>query len=44
MKNVALLGGLALAAIDTEGRPGLAWRASHAGQAAKAKVVDVLPG
>lgn len=26
-KNVALLGGVALAAMDTEGRPNLAWRA-----------------
>ncbi|HEX7132408.1 MAG TPA: DoxX family protein [Iamia sp.] len=43
-KNVGLLGGLALAAIDTEGRPGVAWRARHAGQAAKAAVVDALPG
>jgi putative oxidoreductase len=29
-KNVGLLGGLILAAVDTEGRPGLAWRARHA--------------
>jgi uncharacterized membrane protein YphA (DoxX/SURF4 family) len=29
-KNVGLLGGLMLAAVDTEGRPGLAWRARHA--------------
>jgi putative oxidoreductase len=29
-KNVGLLGGLMLAAVDTEGRPGLAWRAKHA--------------
>jgi len=29
MKNVGLLGGLILAAVDTEGRPGLAWRARH---------------
>jgi uncharacterized membrane protein YphA (DoxX/SURF4 family) len=29
MKNVGLLGGLILAAVDTEGRPGLAWRAKH---------------
>ncbi|HEU5152135.1 MAG TPA: DoxX family membrane protein [Iamia sp.] len=35
MKNVALLGGLALAAIDTEGRPGVAWRARHAGRTAR---------
>jgi uncharacterized membrane protein YphA (DoxX/SURF4 family) len=30
LKNMGLLGGLALAAVDTEGRPGLAWRARHA--------------
>jgi putative oxidoreductase len=30
-KNLGLLGGLLLAAVDTEGRPGLAWRAQHAG-------------
>jgi uncharacterized membrane protein YphA (DoxX/SURF4 family) len=30
LKNVGLLGGLLLAAVDTEGRPGLAWRAHHA--------------
>ena len=30
-KNVSMLGGLMLAAVDTEGRPGLAWRAQHAG-------------
>ncbi|HMJ75179.1 MAG TPA: DoxX family membrane protein [Iamia sp.] len=39
-KNVGLLGGLALAAIDTEGRPGVAWRAQHAGRSAKAAVAD----
>jgi len=31
LKNLGLLGGLMLAAVDTEGRPGLAWRAQHAG-------------
>ena len=30
LKNLGLLGGLLLAAADTEGRPGLRWRASHA--------------
>jgi uncharacterized membrane protein YphA (DoxX/SURF4 family) len=30
MKNMGLLGGLLLAAADTEGRPNLRWRASHA--------------
>lgn len=29
-KNLSMLGGLMLAAVDTEGRPGLAWRARHA--------------
>lgn len=31
-KNLSLLGGLLLAVVDTEGRPGLAWRAQHAGR------------
>jgi putative oxidoreductase len=31
-KNLGLLGGLLLAAVDTEGQPGLAWRARHATQ------------
>lgn len=31
LKNVGLLGGLLLAAVDTEGRPGLAYRAKMAG-------------
>jgi uncharacterized membrane protein YphA (DoxX/SURF4 family) len=29
-KNLSMLGGLLLAAVDTEGRPGLAWRTRHA--------------
>jgi putative oxidoreductase len=29
LKDLSLLGGLLLAAVDTEGRPGLAWRAGH---------------
>lgn len=29
-KNVSMLGGLVLAAVDTEGRPGVAWRTQHA--------------
>lgn len=29
LKNVGLLGGLLLATVDTEGRPGLAWRARN---------------
>ena len=35
MKNLGLLGGLVLAAIDTEGKPGLTWRAQHVSKAAK---------
>jgi putative oxidoreductase len=34
-KNVSMLGGLLVAAVDTEGQPGLAWRASHATQSAR---------
>lgn len=30
LKNVSMLGGLLIAAMDTEGQPGLRWRASHA--------------
>lgn len=30
MKNVGLIGGLLLAALDTQGRPSLRWRTSHA--------------
>ncbi len=33
-KNLGLLGGLILAAVDTEGQPGLAWRARHASRVA----------
>jgi putative oxidoreductase len=29
-KNVSMLGGLIIASFDTEGRPGVAWRARHA--------------
>jgi putative oxidoreductase len=37
LKNLGLLGGTLLAAVDTEGRPGLAWRSRRAvGQAEKA--------
>lgn len=34
-KNVSMLGGLLLAAVDTEGKPGVAWRAQHAIGSAK---------
>jgi hypothetical protein len=29
-KNVSMVGGLLLAGVDTEGRPGVAWRARRA--------------
>lgn len=35
MKNVGLLGGLLLAAVDTEGKPGLVYRAKLAGEGAQ---------
>jgi putative oxidoreductase len=34
-KNVSMMGGLVLAGVDTEGRPGLAWRAKHAATGAR---------
>jgi putative oxidoreductase len=34
-KNVSILGGLIIAAGDTEGRPGVAWRARHAAKDAR---------
>ena len=34
-KNVSMLGGLLIAAVDTEGKPGIAWRAQHAVGSAK---------
>lgn len=34
-KNASLLGGLLLATVDTEGRPGIAWRARRAARDAK---------
>jgi putative oxidoreductase len=30
VKNLSMLGGLLLAAVDTEGKPGVAWRTKHA--------------
>jgi uncharacterized membrane protein YphA (DoxX/SURF4 family) len=35
LKNLGVLGGLLLAAVDTQGRPGLRWRTSHALRAAR---------
>lgn len=34
-KNVSMFGGLLLAAVDTEGKPGVAWRARHAAKDVK---------
>ncbi|HET9500724.1 MAG TPA: DoxX family protein [Marmoricola sp.] len=34
-KNLSVLGGLLLAAVDTEGKPGVAWRARHAATGAR---------
>jgi len=34
-KNLSVLGGLLLASVDTEGRPGVAWRARHAATGAR---------
>lgn len=34
-KNVSMLGGLLLASVDTEGRPGVAWRARRAARDVK---------
>ncbi len=34
-KNLSIMGGLLLAAVDTEGKPGVAWRAKHAVGSAK---------
>lgn len=37
-KNVSMLGGLLITAMDTQGRPGVAWRAGHALEHAEAYV------
>jgi uncharacterized membrane protein YphA (DoxX/SURF4 family) len=39
LKNTAMLGGLILAAVDTEGRPSLGWRARRAAR----RAVRALP-
>jgi uncharacterized membrane protein YphA (DoxX/SURF4 family) len=38
LKNLGLMGGLLLAAVDTEGRPGLRYRTSHAQRSVKRAV------
>lgn len=37
-RDASLLGGLLIAAGDTDGRPGVAWRAQHAGRDARREV------
>ncbi|MEX2619853.1 MAG: DoxX family protein [Egibacteraceae bacterium] len=36
LKNLSILGGLAIAAVDTQGRPGVGWRTRHTAEHAKA--------
>jgi uncharacterized membrane protein YphA (DoxX/SURF4 family) len=40
LKNVSLGGGLILAAVDTEGKPSLGWRARHAAKSAARSAVE----
>ena len=44
LKNLGLLGGLMLAAVDTEGRPSLGWRARRAAHVAQERASEILPG
>jgi hypothetical protein len=41
LKNVGLGGGLILAAVDTEGKPSLGWRARRAAKQARGSVEDI---
>lgn len=41
--NVALLGGLFITTVDTEGKPGVKWRATKAAQQGKKQVQQALP-
>jgi putative oxidoreductase len=41
LKNAGLLGGLLLAAADTEGKPSLGWRAKRAGKQLKSQAHDL---
>lgn len=43
LTNVAMLGGLLITSMDTQGKPGLRWRAGHAADAANKKVQAALP-
>ncbi len=44
LKNVSIFGGLLLAAVDTEGKPGLAWRASHGAEHTRAATKRMTRG
>lgn len=43
-KNTSVLGGLLLAAVDTEGKPGLAWRARRAASDVRREAKQVAKG
>ena len=43
LKNVSLLGGLIIAAVDTEGKPSLGWRGRRAAKKAQASISAALP-
>jgi uncharacterized membrane protein YphA (DoxX/SURF4 family) len=43
LKNLAILGGLIIAATDTEGAPSLGWRARRAAKRATQRASEVLP-
>lgn len=42
-KNLSLLGGLLLAAVDTGGRPSVGWRARHAAGEVRDRATAILP-
>lgn len=42
--DIALLGGLFIATADTQGKPGLQWRANHAAKRANKAIQSALPG
>jgi putative oxidoreductase len=44
LKNVAMLGGLLLASVDTAGKPSIGWRARRQAGLAKQRASDLLPG
>ncbi|MBD8031356.1 DoxX family protein [Corynebacterium gallinarum] len=43
MTNVALLGGLFITSVDTQGKPGLKWRATKAASTGKKQIQQALP-